>query len=259
MNSLEKPPGKRRFISILLILWISVALLAVVLFNSRPGNLPDQLSWLTPSDSAQLKRVGPLTKLKYKLMNWTAPLWKSYWQNLPQITIKSRVFALPVAMTWPIDSAPPFVIAPNGTRAWILSAEQFKVVQAEIDSLPEAAGTGGPAVITKEGCSAQVSTMNTVGTGTSAVSAGTALFLTPSTADDKIVLTIGFDHTELKINEISGIAGVKTNQAYACRAVFPNDGGLLLENPHPEPGAANHYWLFLSAKAVDANGRLLGQ
>ena len=36
-------------------------------------------------------------------------------------------------------------------------------------------------------------------------------------------------------------------------------GGLLLENPTPDPGQTNRFWLLLTAKAVDANGRLLGR
>ena len=258
MNSSGKPANKRRVILVLIILTIGIAGLAV-LFRGRPGDLQNQIVWLTPTEFAQIKRIGPLTRLKFQLMRWTAPLWNSYWRNKPQLTISATVVTLPVEMLWPTNSFSPFVIATNGTRSWIFSPEQLKSIQAELGALPETAIAHRSQAIVAEGVAAQVSTGNTVGSGSNTVFYGSSVFLVPDVANDKVALTFELHHSQLASDLAPGELRVKTNQACAGRAVFPNTGGLLVENPNPEPGASNRHWLFLSAKAVDANGRLIGQ
>ena len=247
MNSSGKPAGKRRVILILIILVIVTAFLAA-LFRSRPGNLRDQIVWLTPTELAQIKRVGPLTRLKFQLMQWTAPLLKGYWRNKPQLTISARVVTLPIEMLWPTNSFSPFLSATNGTRSWILSPEQARSIQTELGALPETAVAHRSQAIVTEDESATVSTVNTVGGGSNTVSFGSAVFMIPDVAGDKVGLIFEVNHSQLATDLTPGELKVKTNQAYACRAVFPNGGGLLLENPNPEPGSSNRHWLFLSAR-----------
>jgi hypothetical protein len=258
MNSPNKPARKRRFVLILVILAIGIVVLTVALCN-RQTNLPDQLSWLTPAEFAEIKRTGPLIRLKFQLMRWTAPLWKSYWRNQPQFTIGAKVITVPAEPSWPTNSFSPFVTATNGTRAWILSDAQLKDLQAEITALPEAAIAARSQVMVGGGISAAVSSGNSFGSGSNSIFVGSAVFFIPTSANDRILLTFELKHSQLETNLTSQLITVRTNQAYACRAVFPNDGGLLLENPKPEPGASNRHWLFLSARAVDANGRLIGR
>jgi len=257
MISSRKPTGKRRVILVLTILIIGVAVLAA-LFSSRPGNLPDQIVWLTPSQFAGIKRIGPLTRLKFQLMRWTAPLWNSYWRNKPQLTISATVITLPAEWLWPTNFSP-FVTATNGTRSWTLSPGQVKSIQTELSALPETAVALRSQVVVGGGLSAQVSSGNTLGSGSKTVFYGSSVFVIPNVAGDKVVLTFELNHSQLATDLTPGELNVKTNQTYACRAVFPNTGGLLVENPNPEPDASNRQWLFLSAKAVDANGRLIGQ
>jgi hypothetical protein len=252
MNSKQR--GKRRLISIVMFVVTAAIVLALVLSNRQPSNLPDQIVWLTPSEFAKIKRIGPLTRVKYQLMRWTAPLWNSYWRNKPQFTVSANVVTLPTEMSWSTSSFSPFATTTNGTRCWILSPEQVKSIQAELGALPETAVALRSQVIVSGGLSAQVSSGNTVGSGSNTVFFGSAVFLIPDVANDKVLLTFELNHSQLETD-----LKVKTNQAYACRAVFPNNGGLIVENPNPELGASNRPWLFLSAKAVDANGRLIGR
>lgn len=257
MNSSGQSARKRRVILILVI--IGVAALGMVLLKRQPSNLPDQLVWLSPSEFAHLKRIGPLTRMKFQLMRWTAPLWNSYWRNKPQLTISATVVTLPAGISWPTHSFSPFVTATNGTRSWILSPEQQKSIQTELRDLPETAVALRSQVIVGGGLAAQVSSGNTLGSGSNTVFYGSAVFLISDVAADKVVLTFELNHSQLASDLKPGELRVETNQAYACRAVFPNDGGLLVENPNPEPGASNRHWLFLSARAVDANSRLIGR
>jgi hypothetical protein len=258
MNSSGKPASKRRVILVLVVLLIVAAVLAAS-FSGRPGDLRDQIVWLTPSEFAQIKRVGPLTPLKFQLMRWTAPLWNSYLRNKPQLTISASVVTLPVEMRWPTNSFSPFVTATNRTRAWILSPEQLKSIQTELSALPDTAVALRSQVIVASGLAAQVSTGNTLGSGSNSVFYGSAVFLISDVLNDKVVLTFELNHSQLAPNLKPGELTVQTNQAYACRAAFPNNGGLLVENPYSEPGASNRHWLFLTAKAVDASGRLIGR
>jgi hypothetical protein len=257
MNSSGQSARKRRFTLILVI--IGVAAVGVVLLNRQPGNLPDQLVWLTPIEFDHLKRIDPLTRMKFQLMRWTAPLWKNYWRDKPQLTISARVVTLPTELLWPTNLFSPLVIATNGTRSWILSPEQLKTIQTELNALPEPAVVMRSQVTGGGGLAAQVSSGNTLGSGSNTVSYGSAVFLISDVAADKVVLTFELNHSQLASDLKPGELRVETNQAYACRAVFPNDGGLLVENPNPEPGASNRHWLFLSARAVDATGRLIGR
>jgi len=259
MNPSGKLSSKRRFTSILLIVAIGLGVLAIVLACNRPTSLPDQIVWLTPSEFARIKRIGPLTRLKFQLMRWTAPLWNGYWRNKPQLTISAKVVTLPTETLWPTNSFSPFVTATNGTRTWILSPEQRKSIQTELGALPETAVAHQSQVIVGGGLAAQVSSVNTVGSGSNLVTFGSAVFLIPDVVGAKVVLTFDLNHSQLATHLKPGELKVETNQAYACRAVFPNNGGLLVENPHPEPGASNRHWLFLSATARDAKGRLIGQ
>lgn len=259
MNSSGKSAGKRRFVSILVIVIIGWSILAITSFSTRRTDLPNQLLWLSPSEFARIKRIGPLTRLKYQLMRWTAPLWNSYWRNKPQLTISVCVVTLPADLSWPIDSLSPFVTATNGTRSKILSPEQLKGIQTELGALPETAVALRSQVITGGGLAAQVSQGNTLGSGSNTVFYGSSVFVIPDVVSDKVVLTFELNHSQLATDLAPGELKTKTNQAYACRAVFPNEGGLLVENPNPEPGASNRHWLLLGAKAVDANGRLIGK
>jgi len=162
-------------------------------------------------------------------------------------------------MLWPTNSFSPFVAATHGTQSGILSPEQLKGIQTELDALPETAVALRSQVIVGGGLTAQVSTGNTLGSGSNTAFYGSSIFVAPDVVSDKVVLTFELNHSQLATDLTPGELRVKTNQAYACRAVFPNRGGLLVENPNPEPGASNRHWLFLSAKAVDATGRLIGR
>ena len=247
MSSSQKPLRKRRVILIPIILVIGFAV-AAVLFSCRPRNLPNQIVWLTPFEFAQIKRIGPLTRLKFQLMRWTAPLWKSYTSNKPQLTISASVVTLPIEMLWPTNSFSPFVTATNGTRSWILSPEQLKSIQTELDALPETAAALRSQVMVEAGMQAQVSSGNTLGSGSNTVFFGSAVSLIPEIASDNVLLTFEVNHSQLATDLTPGELRVKTNQAYACRAVFPGNGGLLIENPNPEAGSSNRNWLFLGAR-----------
>ncbi|HEX5220101.1 MAG TPA: hypothetical protein VFZ59_11085 [Verrucomicrobiae bacterium] len=259
MNSPGQPSRKRRFRLTLIAFITGVAIVAVLLFANRPSALPDQVVWLTPSEFAQVKRVGPSTKLKHTLMNWTAPLWKSYWRDRPQIAITFTAFTLPVTTPWPTNCPEPLVITTNGTRVWIFAPDQFKKIEAEFVSLSETTITAQSRITTVAGVSGQVSSGNSFGSGSNATFVGSTAFLAPAVVGGKIVLPIDFTCTQLETNPISGAVSVKTNQDYACRAIFPNNGGLIIENPKPESSASHRHWFYLSAKAVDANGRLIGR
>ena len=258
MNSSGKPASKRRVIIVVIVLLIGAAGLAASL-GGRPRSLRDGIVWLTPSEFAQLKRVGPLTRLKFQLMRWTAPLWNGYWRNNPQLTINAMVLTLPSEIVWPTNSLSPFGTATNETRSWILSPAQSKNILTELSAWPETAIALRSQVIVGVGLAAQVSSGNTIGSGSNTVSFGSSVFLLPDVAGEKIELTFELHHSQLATDLNPQELRAKTNQAYACRAVFPNDGGLLIENPNPERGTSNRHWLFLSARAVDAKGRLIGR
>lgn len=258
MNSAKSPARKRRAVAILIcgaVLLVGIVFLALQI---RPTPPPNQFSWLTPAELACAKTIGPLTRMKFQVMRWTAPFWKRYWQRRPQISIQATILRLTPTTPWPTNLSPPFATTTNGTRVWILSPEALDHVQTQVAALPEAAVLARPRITTPDGNAAQMSVGNSVSVGTKTVSTGLNLYLIPATAGDKIAITLGLDHTELEPNS-SGAPGIRTNQSYACRSVFPNCGGLLVENPTPEPNALNRFWLLFQAQAVDANGRPLGR
>jgi hypothetical protein len=207
MNSSGKASSKHRFVPFLIIGMVGIGVLSVLLFNIRSGQLPDEITWLTPAEFAQIKRVGTLTRLKYQVMRWTAPLWNSYWRNQPQITITARVVTLPVEMLWLTNSFPPVVT--NGTRSWILSPEQRKSIQTELDALPETAVAHRSQAIVAEGVSAQVSTVNTVGSGTNTATYGSAVALSPDVVNGKVMLIFELNHSQLATDPAPGELTVK--------------------------------------------------
>jgi hypothetical protein len=258
MISNPRPAKKIGTLVTLAIALFVLAGLILVSFRPRPASPQNQLSWLTTGELARPKPITPFTQFKFRVLRLTAPVWQRFVKNRPQITIEASVLKLSATAPGPIDFIPPFATAANGTRAWILSPQQIRSVRAQLAALPEAAVVAAPRCITGDGIVSRLSMENSFSIAGHTESAGLFLWLRPGLAYDKVALTVDLQQTEAETNP-AGIALIKTNQAYACQAVFQNEGGLLLENPSPDTNSPSRFWLVLTARAVDAKGRLLGR
>ena len=114
--------GLRRLVTVAM---LGVLLLAIILFFTRSSKPDPPITWLSPTELARFTQPGPLTRLKDKLMNLTAPLWRRYWRTQPQILVDSRLMIRSAAAADQIDLGVPVATNTDGMRAWILSPPEL--------------------------------------------------------------------------------------------------------------------------------------
>src|SRR5437773_5705652 len=121
--------GKWKVAIILLALVLLGTILIVVSSSSRR----EKLVWLSDTALPRAMQPSPFTRLKFKLIRLTAPLWRWHRPRRPNIRINARLLELtPAGPAAPILLGSATSTNADGTRAWILSAEDFSALKSRI-------------------------------------------------------------------------------------------------------------------------------
>jgi hypothetical protein len=220
----------------------------VILLFSATTSPKNHVTWLTPQEMARLTKPGPLTLLKYKLMNLTAPLWTRFQGKRASISIDSNLLELSADAAQQTGLGPPFATNTQGLRAWILPATGLQEFKKHLKTASGATILSSPRVQTGDGMEAQVSTGSTVPMGGTNVWIGLAVDLTPTVIHDSIRLNLMVRSTELTGPVSTNMSSIKTNIDLACQAVLPNAQCLLVD-------AGTGCWFTLTPTLVDARGK----
>src|SRR5438552_2140209 len=84
----RRRPTVFRGITFALIL-LGVLVLALMVFTSPSRGREKQLIWLSQAQFTAANRPGPLTRLKYKVMNIAGPLWRHFQRAKKQVLIET--------------------------------------------------------------------------------------------------------------------------------------------------------------------------
>ena len=243
--------GRRRFaLAVLGLLLLIITLFLMV--PSRPG---PPFAWLTQAEMARLAHSGPFTRLKEKLMNLTAPLWRRYWNTQPRILIDSRLMTLSAAAADQTGLGAPVATNTDGMRAWILSPAEFSSFLQRLNTTPDASLLSRPRAQTAAGASARTFFGNTVLVAGKNVPIGLTLDLSPKVRSGSIQLLLCVTSIESVAASSANAAALRTNLAVACRVLLPNSGGLVVAGGDTDDLRGTNYWLILSPTAVDARGQ----
>ena len=232
-----------------------VLLLAITFLCFHPTPTDGKVVWLTADELARLKQGGPLARIKDKLMQWTAPLWNSYWNRQPQILIDSRLFTLSAAAADQTGLGAPVATNSDGMHAWILSPAELSSLLQRLKTTPDASLLSRPRAQTAPGTSARTFFGNTVLVAGKNVPVGLTLEASPKVHSGSIQLLLDVTSTESVASPAANAAALSTNLAVTCRVLLPNSGGLVVANDNESHAHGTNYWLILSPTAVDARGQ----
>jgi hypothetical protein len=209
--------------------------------------------WLTPAESARAMQPDPITKLKFTLMRFTAPLWQWYWNSRRQITIRSsilenRFHAQPRGLRTPeaTDAV--------GTCAWVLSPTKWSALKKQLETLPGMSVMNSPAVSTVDGGQCTIGAFNSVLVAGKPVPIGTSIDLLPSVVNHSVRLLVAVVSTGSSTTSAGNLVLVRTNFAAACRTAIPNGGALLIRGANRADDGSSECWLTISPTVTDARG-----
>jgi hypothetical protein len=235
-------------------LWIALLVIAgltILVITVLTSARKEKLVWLPDNALSRAMQPSPYARLRYNLIRWTAPLWRWHRSHRPNIKVNSKLVELAGASVIRAELGSATGTNADGTRAWILSAEQFAALKpkiaAEKSEVSETSITvynGGPARATLGPSSMYTPTIG------GAVPVGLTVDVMPSLAGHSIRIVLGASYTRVT-NTAPAKFTLITNFSAACKVLVPNGGGLVLENP------GTNYLFLVSPIAVDSRGNPL--
>jgi hypothetical protein len=229
-------------------------LFAIIIFFSISTPPEDKVLWLAPGELARIKQGGAVARIKDKLMQWTAPVWKSYWSRQPQILIDSSLLTFSAAALDQTGLGASVATNTDGTRAWILSPAELSAFRQHLTTIPGASLLSRPRAQTAAGTSAQMFVGSTALMAGKSVPIGVTLDLAPKVRSGSLQLLLGITSTKMIASTSANAAVLSTNLAVACRVLLPNSSGLVVASGNVTHAHGTNYWLILSPTAVDARG-----
>ena len=233
---------------------LGVLLLVFILFFTLTSKPDPTFLWLTQAEMARLTHSSPLTRLKDKFMNLTAPLWRRYWNRQPQVLIDSTLLTLPTDVVEQMALGAPNAPNADGLQAWIVSPSELKAMKVRLEAVRGPWLVGKPRIQTASGVRGEMFMGRTVQVDGNNTPAGVTIDVVPRAISDSIKLTIGVTATEAVAPQSAGNEGIKTNLAVACRALLPNTGGLVVDGGNAKDASGRSYWLIISPTIVDTRG-----
>src|SRR5437762_10030770 len=92
-----------------------IGILCFFAFNVSPER---KLVWLTPGEFRFATQPGPFTRMKYKIMNLTGPLLRSFWRIRPRVDIETLLVTRLAGDNEETDLGTPIATNIDGLRAW---------------------------------------------------------------------------------------------------------------------------------------------
>jgi hypothetical protein len=234
---------------------ICVLLATIIFVMSLAHPRANGVVWLTAAQRKQLIQPGRLTQLKWKLMNWTAPLLGRLWGTDPGIHVESHLLALPPTAGQLPGLPAPVATNTDGARAWILPSSDLKSFLQAAEHLDAASIVGSPSVQTGNGTSAQVSMTANISVAGKSVPVGLTLDLTPKVVRDSVSLIVGVTSTSASVGPDSNSPPViHTNLNLICQTWLSNQCSLVVDGGPARDEKGNSYWFVLAPTIVDAVG-----
>jgi hypothetical protein len=239
-----KPLRQSRLVWTVTTILFITAVLVVML--SSPEK-PESFVWMTPEQLALILKPSKLTQLKYTVLRWPGP-WRWFQGRKTLILIESRWVALPAGTDLPIEH--PLLCNTNrdGARIWIVPAEELASFKTQVKMVTGLEEKAQMRLTTAHGLQSGMLSGSSAPAPLSAF-CGFAADILPKIADGSFKLLLGITASE---PDTSAQAIVRTNLSFACRAIVPNGGALIVDAAKNNSGT--NYWVIVSPTAVDAKG-----
>ncbi len=226
--------------------------LALLLFTAISG---ERIIWLTPKQFSQSTQGGPLTKLKWKLVNRIPMFVWRIWPTKPSVRVDASLMTVTEAGVRQLHWGAPAATNGAGMRAWILSSAELVALQAQLKASSNVTVLSKPRVLTRSGTAASLFA-GTIAQASKAtpLPVGLSLEVVPKVAAKSIKLTVGLTATEAIPSSDTNLVAVRTNFTTACRVFVPSTGALVMDGGGANQPGSTNYWVIISPVAVDARG-----
>lgn len=232
---------KRRKTGIILAFIVIIGIvIALIAFPNTSGTSNEKIVWLTPQEAVRAFNTGNPALLKNKLKRLTAPLWKRWQKDDPNINLASGWFAINSPLKEPFLGVP---LATNaaGERIWILPDDKvyyLKGLLAKLDGFKEKTL---PEMTTASGIPAAMQTSGwTVG----------VLF---KVSHNRVDLTMaGYN-----LAPLNGQTALTASLQPACRIQITNGEAIVLSGKIGGTSNGGVYVFIISPRLIDAAGRLI--
>lgn len=252
---MDSPPpasgsNQRKRILIWLIIAVAclvVAIVGAIVSSNKPAPEP-AFVWLDQSQFAH-QQLGRLTRLYYKVVNFTAPVWRHFRPSKTQIHITSEILAVHDLTNRQLDIGSSMATNETGVQVWLLSPSRLDDLRQRLKTAHGIELVSSPSLTTLDGLSGSMFVGSTH--PRTLASIGVSLDLSPKIVAHQFQLAVNAVHTE---ECDSQAMGVRTNLSAACRVTLSNAGGVLITSPMSKDKSGTNYWLILSSTAIDGFG-----
>lgn len=232
---------------------VLVASILLVFTLARPP--VGSVAHLTTSERERLTRPGGMTRLKWRLKNWTAPVLHRFWKGQPIIDIDSQLIAAAPAGTGLLELPRPATTTADGERAWIMSPSEMKSFRQRLLDLRGGTVLGSPRIHTIGGGSAQLSSVRNVYVPWKSATIGFTLDVAPRVTGNSLRLIVTAISTEALTATNSAAATIRTNFAIIYQAWMDSQSALVVDAGKARDSQGNGYWFIVTPTILDEYGR----
>jgi hypothetical protein len=248
-------PRQRRLLILRVFVAAVCVLVASILLVMPLAQPPtNSVVWLTPADAKRLIQPGKFTRLKWRLMELTAPVLGRLWRPESQIRIQSRLLGLPPTAAEITGLPAPIATNSEGARVWILSPPGQKAFLQTAQNLPGVSFIGSPSLVTGSDTPASLSMTANVSYAGKSFPVGVKLDLTPKIVRKSVRLILAVTSTSTSAAlDTNSPPIINTNLNIVCQTWLGNRCGLVVEGKTRDT-RSNGCWLVLVPTIVDSKG-----
>jgi hypothetical protein len=236
-----------------LLIWFIIAAtflvvgIVAIISSNKPGPEPDFV-WLDQTQFARQMHPGRLKRLYYKVVNFTAPVWRYFSRPRTQILITSKILSVHGVTASQLNILEPMATNGTGAQVWLLSPSQLADLGKRLKTVNGIDVVNAPRLITSDGERASIFVGST--RPQTLASIGISMDLSPNIVAHHLQLAMNALFTD----ENDGpTMPIRTNLSAAFRVRLSNAGGVLMSSPKDLNGT--NYWLILSPTAIDGFGK----
>jgi len=228
-----------------------IAMLVLVLIPS-PGS---QIAWMTPEQFSNATKVGPLTRLKYRVKDLTAPIWRRFIKNRPSIAIDTSVWTLNNLKSGELSPGITTTTNAGGQLAWVISQAELEAFQKRLKSMTNVVLDGRPRVMTGNKMQSRISVGQSIPTANGMKAVGFSADFIPKIIGSSVGTMVNMTSTEALTSSSTNLPTISTNFAVLCHVLIPSGGALVVDGGQPKRQDGKHFLLIVSPAIIDPTGK----
>jgi hypothetical protein len=206
--------------------------------------------WLDQSQFARQRQPGRLKRLYYKVVRFTAPVWRHFRRPKTQILITCKILAVHGVTTGQLDIHEAMATNGTGAQVWLLSPSQLADLGKRLKTVNGIDVVNAPRLITTDGEAASIFVGHAQ--PQTLASIGISIDLSPNIVARQLQLAMNAVYTD---DNDGPTMPIRTNLSATCRVSLPNASGVLMASPLSNDLNGTNYWLILSPTAIDGLGK----